>query len=582
CQRRSMLVIRQLAPVVALALCAWLSPPAEGAWRHPAEAHHGMVASANPHATVAGRAMLAAGGNAVDAAVAVSLGLSVTEPWSSGLGGGGFMIVHMDGESVAWDFREMAPAGATRDMFVKGGKVVRGSSTWSALASGIPGQVRGLVAVHRAHGRLPFAVVAAPAISLARDGFQVSGHFRRKTSRASLHFDAEARRIFLDASGRPWPVGTRFRQPELAATLEAIVETDGEAFYTGEVAREMVRGVREAGGLWTMADLAGYEVKRREVVRGTYRGYDIASMSPPSSGGVLLVQMLGVLEGFDLKAHGYGSAWTVHRMVEAMKRAYAMRAKGLGDPDHHPVKNSDYMSAEVIAAVRREVRAASKATPSAKISRVKVRPEEGTHTSHFGVLMANGDAVACTQTINLLYGSGRMAGRTGVVLNNEMDDFSAMPGVPNAFGLIGDVANAVAPGKRPLSSMTPSILSKDGRAVGVFGTPGGSTIITTTLQSILNVVDHGMDVSAAVGAPRVHHQWYPEQLMIERDALSPDTRRALRELGHQLAERGAYGNAMALWRRDDGVLTGAADPRGEGTAGGIGDVPRDGLTRPAP
>jgi len=301
-------------------------------------------------------------------------------------------------------------------------------------------------------------------------------------------------------------------------------------------------------------------------------------MPPPSSGGVLLVQMLGVLEQFDLKAHGYDSSWTVHRMAEAMKRAYAMRAKGLGDPDQFPVNNDDYMGAQVIASVGQQVAAAARATPSEAIGRVKVQARERTDTSHFGVLMANGDAVACTQTINLLYGSGRMAGRTGVVLNNEMDDFSALPGVPNAFGLIGDVANAVAPGKRPLSSMTPTILLKEGRAVGVFGTPGGSTIITTTLQSILNVVEHGMDVSAAIGAPRVHHQWYPETLLVEPDALSPDTRRLLKELGHVFKEFGPYGNAMALWRGEDGVLTGAADPRGEGTAGGVGDAPRRGLT----
>jgi gamma-glutamyltranspeptidase / glutathione hydrolase len=541
-----------------------------------------MVASANPHATAAGRAMLAAGGNAVDAAVAVSFALSVTEPWSSGLGGGGFMVVHMAGETTAWDFREIAPAAATRDMFVQGGKVVKGSSTRSALASGIPGQVRGLVAVHRAHGVLPLSVVCAPALSLARDGFSVSGHFRRLTGRAQGNFDAEAKAIFLNAQGAPWPVGAVIKQLDLAKTLQAIITTKGEAFYTGDVAREMVRGVRAAGGIWTMADLAGYPVKQREAVAGAYQGYAIRSMPPPSSGGVLLVQMLGVLEGFDLKGHGHDSAWTVHRMAESMKRAYAMRAKGLGDPDHHPVNNADYMGAKVVRRLTAEVASAKRATPSAEIGQVAVRPEERTDTSHFGVLMANGDAVGCTQTINLLYGSGRMAGKTGVVLNNEMDDFSALPGAPNAFGLIGDVANSVAPGKRPLSSMTPTILLKGGRAVGVFGTPGGSTIITTTLQSILNVVTHGMDVSAAIGEPRVHHQWYPESLMIEPDALSPDTRKLLSDLGHTFRERGPYGNAMALWRLEDGTLTGAADPRGEGTAGGVGDVPQDGLTGASP
>ena len=390
-----------------------VSLPASAAWRHPAEARHGMVASANPHATEAGRAMLAAGGNAVDAAVAVSLALSVTEPWSSGLGGGGFMIVHMEGKTEAWDFREMAPRAATRDMFVREGKVVKGASTRSALASAIPGQVRGLVAVHRAHGGLPLATVGAPALKLARDGFNVSGHFYRKTTRGAPNFDAEARAIFLDKAGSPWPVGHVIKQPDLAQTIAAIIASGGEDFYTGEVAREMVRGVRAAGGIWTMEDLAGYEVKRREVVSGTYQGYDVHSMPPPSSGGVLLVQMLGVLEAFDLKAHGHNAAWTVHKMTEAMKRAYAMRAKGLGDPDHHAVDNADYMGRKVIKRLIKEVKAAKGATPSSEIGQVAVRPEERTDTSHFGVLMGNGDAVACTQTINLLYGSGRMAGKTG-------------------------------------------------------------------------------------------------------------------------------------------------------------------------
>ena len=568
--------------VSAFLLPFLLSLQVSAAWRYPAEAHHGMVASANPHATAAGRAMLAAGGNAVDAAVAVSFALSVTEPWSSGLGGGGFMIVHMEGKTEAWDFREMAPAAATRDMFVSEGKVVKGASTRSALASGIPGQVRGLAAVHAAHGALPFSVVCAPALSLARDGFPVSGHFQRKTERGLSHFDAEARSIFLDKSGNPHARGAQIKQPALADTIQRIIASDGEDFYIGETAREMVKGVRDAGGIWTMEDLANYAVKRRRVVSGTYKGYGIRSMPPPSSGGVLLVQMLGVLEAFDLESHGHNSAWTIHTMAETMKRAYAMRAKGLGDPDHYEVDNEAYMGSKVIERLIKEVKAASKATPSSEIGQVAVRPEERTDTSHFGVLMANGNAVACTQTINLLYGSGRMAGKTGVVLNNEMDDFSAMPGAPNAFGLIGDVANAVAPAKRPLSSMTPTIVLKEGKAVGVFGTPGGSTIITTTMQSILNVITHGMDVSAAIGQARIHHQWFPEALMVEPDALNPDSRKVLLEKGHTFKRFGPYGNAMALWRREDGTLTGAADPRGEGSAGGVGDSPGGGLTSAKP
>ena len=544
--------------------------PAAAAWRKPVEARYGIVASASPHATEAGQAMLAIGGSAVDAAVAVSFALSVTEPWSSGIGGGGFMVIHAGGKTSTWDFRETAPAAATRDMYVgPDGKVVRGESTWSPRAAGIPGQVRGLVAVHAAHGRLPLEVVMAPAISLADDGFRVSPRFARRAGGGSIHMDAAARAIFLQPDGTPPAVDSMFRQPALAATLRAIARTRGEDFYTGGVAREMVRGVREAGGLWTLEDLAGYQVKQRPPIEGTYRGFGVASMGPPSSGGVLLVQMLGVLESFDLKASGWGSAETTHLLAEAMKRAFAMRATGLGDPDFYEVDHQRFYGPATIERLRAEVKAADNATPADRISKMKVRADESTHTSHFGVLLANGDAVGCTQTVNLGFGSGRMAGDTGVVLNNEMDDFAAAPGVPNAFGLVGDEANSVAPGKRPLSSMTPTLLIRDGKAVGVFGSPGGSRIITTTLQSILNVVDHQMNVAQAIGAPRVHHQWFPDELRVEAHGMSPDTKALLESLGHVVRQRGMMGNAMALWRLESGVLTGAADPRGEGTAAGV-------------
>ena len=542
---------------------------ARAAWQQPAKSDHAMVTSANPHATAAGHMILSAGGNVVDAAVAVSFALSVAEPWSSGIGGGGFMVVHIDGATLSWDFRETAPAAATRDMYVKDGAVVKGESTWSARAAGIPGQVRGLAAVHRAHGRLPFAAVVAPAVVLARSGFAVTPLFQARTVRATKNMDARARAIFLSPEGLPWPQGTLFKQPALARTLTRIAETEGEAFYTGDIAKALVEGVREAGGIWTLSDLANYKVKRRSVVRGTYRGYKVASMGPPSSGGLLLIQMLSVLESFDLASAGYGAGDGVHVLAEVMKRAYAMRAKGLGDPDFFNVDWDRFTGSETIERIRREVSLAKRATPSSAIGEVTVRPTEKTHTSHFAVMMANGDAVACTQTINLTFGNGRMAGDTGVVLNNEMDDFSALPGAPNAFGLVGDEANAIAPLKRPLSSMTPTLVLKDGKAVGAFGSPGGSRIITTTLQSILNVIDHKMNVSEAIGAPRIHHQWYPEALMIEADALRPETRAMVESKGHTLKEVSPMGNAMAIWRGEDGVISGAADPRGEGTARGL-------------
>lgn len=545
-------------------------PEALGAWPEPARGRSAVVATPHPLATRAGQAMLAAGGNAVDAAVAMSLAVAVCEPWGSGLGGGAFAVVHMGGETTTWDMRETAPAAATRDMFVgEDGRVIRGESVWTARAAGIPGLVRGLVALHRRHGALPFDVVTAPAISYARDGIPVSQRMHRAVASVLDRLKPSLRAVFVGPDGQPWPVGAVLKQPDLARTLERIAATAGEDFYTGETAAELVRAVRAEGGLWTLEDLATYKVVERAPVEGTYRGLTVRSMGPPSSGGLLLVQMLRVLESFDLAGLGFGGADYVHRLVETSKRAFAMRAHGLGDPDFFPVDHARFVGAEAIARLTAAVAAAEVATPADAIAEVAVRPAESTHTSHLGVLLATGDAVAMTQTINLRFGNGAIAGSTGVILNNEMDDFSALPGAPNAFGLVGDEANAVAPGKRPLSSMTPTLLLRDGKAVGVFGSPGGSTIITTTLQLVLNVVDHKMDASAAVGAPRVHHQWFPDVVRHERRALSPDTARALAARGHALEATGTIGNAMSLWVGEDGWLEGAADPRGEGSAAGL-------------
>ncbi len=539
------------------------APPA------PARGLTAMVASAHPLATAAGQRMLARGGNVVDAAVAVSLALSVVEPWSSGVGGGAFMVLHLDGATTTWDMRETAPAAATRDMFVRDGQVVAGESTTSPRAAAIPGLVRGLAAVHARHGKLPFADTVAPAIAYARDGIPVTRKMHAAITASRDDLNPAARAIFLTPAGAPRPVGSRLVQADLARTLEAIARTGGEAFYTGEVAAELVRAVRAEGGLWTTDDLAGYRAVEREPVRGRYRGREIVSMGPPSSGGLLLVQMLGVLERFDMGAWSLNAPRRLHVLAEAMKRAYVMRAGELGDPDHAQVDRASFIGPEVLERLANEVRAADRATPAEALSTLQVHPDQKTHTSHFGVLTAAGDAVAMTQTINLTFGSGRVAGATGVMLNNEMDDFSALPGAPNAFGLVGTEANSVAPGKRPLSSMTPTLVLDGARAVGAFGTPGGSRIITTTLQTLLNVLDHGLDAAAALAAPRVHHQWYPDEIRYEPGGLDGPTRAALEALGHTPRERAPMGNAMVLWRAADGVLTGAADPRGEGAAGGL-------------
>jgi gamma-glutamyltranspeptidase/glutathione hydrolase len=541
----------------------------------PVTGERAVVASAHPEASAAGRAMLAAGGNAVDAAVAMSLAISVVEPWGSGLGGGAFAVVHLGGVTASLDMRETAPAAAHADMFVRDGRVVPGESTASARAAAIPGLVRGLVALHARFGRLPFRAVVVPAIALARDGVVVSPRMQAAIAGALPAMNPAARAIFAPAGGA-FPVGSRLVQADLAATLERIAATRGEDFYVGETAARLVSAVAAEGGLWTASDLAAYAPRERPVVTGDYRGHTLASMGPPSSGGLLLLQMLGVLSRLPplpapdpaAPATWAGEA-ALHRLAETMKRAFALRALGLGDPDHVPVDHARFLAPATLDRLAREVRLARRATPAARLSPLKVHRADRPDTSHLAVLTADGDAVALTQTINLRFGTGRVAAGTGVLLNNEMDDFSAQPGVPNAFGLVGDAGNAIAPGKRPLSSMTPTLVLREGRAVGAFGSPGGSRIISTTLQCILRVMQDGLDASSALAAPRVHHQWHPDALMVEDTALSPETAQALRRRGHALQPVAPMGNAMILWRRPDGRLEGAADPRGEGAALGL-------------
>ena len=542
--------------VVLIGLCgvtAQASPPDRGA-----------VATAHPLATEAGTGILKAGGNAVDAAIAVSLALSVVEPWSSGIGGGAFMVVRMDGKTRTWDMRETAPAAATRSMFVKNGRVVRGLSTRSALAAGVPGLIRGLASVHRTYGRLPFRQLVAPALKLARDGFPVSARLHEVLAAAKEGLNGEAKKIFLRPDGSVPTVGSRLKQPDLARTLQRIGETRGEDFYTGDVAKELVRSVRASGGIWTLPDLQNYRAKERPPVIGQFRGYEIHSMGPPSSGGLLLLQLLGVREKVN-SGRMPGEPGYAHEMAESTKRAFARRATGLGDPDYTKVDHEAFVADRLIKVLAAEVKAAKKATPAASLGHVVVRPNERTDTSHFGILLANGDAVACTQTINLRFGSGLVAGTTGVVLNNEMDDFSALPGAPNAFGLVGDEANSIAPGKRPLSSMTPTIVLKKDRAVGVFGSPGGSRIITTTYQTILNVIEHKWSVKKALEFPRIHHQWFPDSIFYEEGRFSKRLRKHVEAVGHQTKLSIPMGNAMGLWIRHDGRIEAEADPRGEGT-----------------
>ncbi len=572
CERlaRLLIVVSLLGVALAVADGANAAAPA------PVIGERAVVTTAHPLATEVGRGILAAGGNAIDAAVAVSFALSVVEPWSSGLGGGAFAVVHVDGQTRTFDMREMAPAAATRDMFLKDGEFVPSESTVTARAAAIPGLVRGMAELHRRYGKLPFDKVVAPALALAKNGFPVSRLMNSALAPFVNRFSQEARAIFVPG-GRVPAVGEILVQKDLAATFERIAATRGEDFYVGETAKEMVRAVKAAGGIWEMSDLAAYAAKERPPVSGTFRDYDIKSMGPPSSGGLLIVQMLGVIERLPLcdgpACPHPGEVWNgaerLHTLAEVMKRAFAARAIGLADPDFFAVDDASFVGETALDRLAREVLNAKRATPSAKLSKLVVTPDKRMHTSHFAIVTGSGDGVAVTQTINLRFGNGQVAGTTGVLLNNEMDDFAAKPGAPNAFGLVGDAANAIAPGKRPLSSMTPTLVLKNGRVVGAFGSPGGSRIITTTLQVLLHVVDDHMNPSEALAAPRVHHQWYPETLMVEPLLLSPEVRAALEKRGHVIEDSGPMGNAMAIWRRADGILEGAADPRWEGTAAGL-------------
>ncbi|MDC7784285.1 gamma-glutamyltransferase [Rhodoplanes sp. TEM] len=534
---------------------------------------HGMVASQEAQASRIGAAVLARGGNAVDAAVATAFALAVTLPRAGNLGGGGFLVLHRaSGEAVTVDFRETAPAAATATMFLDAkGDADPELSRFSARAIAVPGSVAGLALAHERYGsgRLPLAALIAPAIALARDGVPVTGDLFETLTLAERRLGRwpSSTRVFLPG-GRPPADGDLLRQPDLAATLERIAADGPDGFYRGPVAEKIVATVQGAGGLLTLADLAGYRAVVRPPVRGTYRGFGIVAMPPPSSGGVHLVEMLNILEGFDLKSRGAGSPAAFHLQIEAMKLAYADRAAFLGDADQVDVPLAKLLSKDYAAELRRSIDP-GRARPSAEI-----RPDSpalgggGANTTHLSVVDRDGNAVALTTSLNFNYGMGLTADGTGVLLNNTMDDFSAKPGAPNAFGLVGSAANAPAPGKRPLSSMTPAIVVKDGRAVLVTGAPGGSRIISTVLQVILNRIDFGLSPALAVAAPRVHHQWRPDEVLLER-AVPEATARALAAMGHPVRVGPTAGSAHTVVVTPDGMV-GVADRRARG-AGAAGD-----------
>ena len=535
----------------------------------PVLAKNGMVSSQERRASEIGVEILKRGGNAVDAAVAVGFAQAVTLPRAGNLGGGGFMLVHIakTKETIAIDYREIAPSASHRDMFLNSaGEPDPVKSRDSGLAIGVPGTVRGLALAHEKYGsgKLTLAQLIEPAARLAREGIPVEDDLADSLGAVTAKFAKfpSSAAIFLK-DGKALPRGATLVQSDLATTLEAIRQQGPDAFYTGRIGAAIAKSVQAVGGIMTQADMAAYKPALRPVVKGSYRGIEIASMPPPSSGGVHLVQILNILEGYDLKAMGAGSAAALHTMAEAMKPAYADRATFLGDPDRVKVPVNG-LTSKAYAAKQRAGIEIARARKADEIKAGDPLPHEADQTTHFSVVDSEGNAVANTYTLNFSFGMGMVADGTGVIMNNEMDDFSAKAGAQNAYGLVGGDVNSVHPGARPLSSMTPTLLFRDGKLFMVTGSPGGSRIITTVLQVIVNVVDFGMNVAEAVAAPRIHHQWRPDALAIET-GFSPDTLRLLTERGHTVRPGNTSGSANSILLTAEG-LTGASDPRQRGTA----------------
>ena len=537
---------------------------------HPVVAGHGMVAAQERIAAEVGVSILKAGGNAVDAAVATGFVLAVTHPQAGNIGGGGFMLIALAGgkKVTAIDYRETAPAAATRDMFLdEEGNVDRDRARYSRAAAAVPGTVAGLLYALERYGTMPRDRVLEPAIKLAEEGFPVSYGlaYALEKNRGRLAAGAPGPAYLTHADGTPYKAGEILRQPDLAKTLRAIRDFGTKGFYEGPVASLIAEEMKKGGGLIALEDLKNYRPAEREPVRGTYLGYDIVSMPPPSSGGVHVIEMLNILEGYDLAKLGHNTADEIHRLTETMRRAYADRAKYLGDPDFVKVPVAGLTSKEYAAQLRAGIDL-TRATKSEDVSAGNPPSPEGEQTTHFSVADKAGNAVSNTYTLNLAFGSGYFVSGAGFLLNNEMDDFSAKPGAPNAFGLTGGAANAIAPGKRPLSSMAPTIVLKGSTPYLVTGSPGGSTIITVVLQEILNVLAYKMNVAEATAAPRIHHQWQPDIVITER-GVSDDTLRILEARGFILPKNadGSFQHRV-LGRTNSIVLAGgyflgAADTR---------------------
>lgn len=559
-----------LALPAAVARDAYVPPAADGV--HAVTAEHGLVVAQEKIAAQIGADILRQGGNAVDAAVATGFAMAVTYPRAGNIGGGGFMIIHLAGrnEDVAIDYREAAPAAITRDSFLgPDGKPDSAKSRDSALGIGVPGTVAGLAMALEKYGsgKFTLAQILAPCIALARDGFVLTDDMADTLPqwyRRLAKWPASAK-IFSRPDGSPMGEGDRLIQADLAATLSAIAEQGPRGFYEGPVADELAKAIRDAGGIMTTDDLKAYQPVIRTPVRGTYRGYDIVSMPLPSSGGTVLLETLNILEGFRLADLEQGSAASLHLLIEAMKRGYADRARYLGDPAFVNAPTNILLAKDYATKLRAEIDP-EHATPADKVTSA-LPPREGSNTTHYSVVDGAGNAVSNTYTLNFSYGLGLVAAGTGVLLNNELDDFTAAPGASNAFGLVGFEANLPGPGKRPLSSMSPTIVMKDGKVVLVTGSPGGSRIISAVLQVIVNVLDYRMDVAAAVAAPRLHHQWMPDEVRVE-PGFSDEALAGLRARGHSVMESIGYTSANSIMVTPNGLL-GAPDPRTRGAEAAV-------------
>lgn len=559
--------------VVSLVICTILSFPffsndlpivEYGSINHPVIDDEGMVVSQRMIASEVGAEILAQGGNAVDAAVATGLALAVVLPRAGNLGGGGFMVIYLKEEdkTIAIDYREKAPSAATRDLFLdENGDYDRKKAQFSLLSAGVPGSVAGFHHALTRYGTLPWEEVLQPAIKLAEDGFVIphdlANTLASKRYRERLSADPAAAKVFFKKNKEIYSAGEILVQKDLAWTLKQLSQNGPEAFYSGDIAKLIVKEMERNGGLITLQDLKNYNVAERQPLEGSYKGYKVVSMPPSSSGGTHLIQMLNMLEDFPIKEMGFGSADTIHILAEVMKRAYADRSKYLGDSDFYKVPSS-LISKKYAKALNKEI-SLDQVTPSNEVSPGNPYPYESPDTTHFSVMDSYGNAVSNTYTLNFSYGSGKMIPGTGMLINNEMDDFSSKPGTPNGYGLLGSEANAIEGNKRPLSSMTPTIIFKDQKPYMVFGSPGGSRIITTVLQVALNVMEHEMNIAQAVHSPRMHHQWLPEVLMLEK-GFGSDTEKLLENKGYKLYQSSTMGSVQAIVKEGN-YFYGSADPR---------------------